>query len=66
MEENQPASDKNREWPQAVKDLAGAWPDFPDLVEIRGESGAALSAFAGSIDSVSAQEMKQAIEQECE
>lgn len=24
-----------KEWPQAVLDLAGAWPDFPTLDEIR-------------------------------
>ena len=23
------------EWPPEVRQLAGAWPDFPDLVEIR-------------------------------
>lgn len=24
-----------KEWPQAVLDLAGAWPDFPTIEEIR-------------------------------
>jgi hypothetical protein len=32
----------------------------------KGESGAALTRFAGSIDAVSAREMTQAIEAECE
>ena len=26
------------EWPEEVKDLAGAWPDFPGLKEIRRSS----------------------------
>lgn len=33
---------------------------------LRGESGAALTRFAGSLDATSAREMTQAIEQECE
>jgi hypothetical protein len=32
----------------------------------RGESGAALARFAGSLDSTSAVEMSRAIEEECE
>ena len=32
----------------------------------KGEPGFALHAFAGSLDSVSAEEMMQAIEEECE
>ena len=27
------------EWPREVLDLAGAWPDFPDLNEIRAQYG---------------------------
>jgi hypothetical protein len=26
------------EWPEEVKSLAGAWPDFPDLEELRAAS----------------------------
>lgn len=26
-------------WPQSVKQLAGSWPDFPTLEEIRAETG---------------------------
>lgn len=33
---------------------------------VKGESGAALAPFAGSLDDVSAHEMAQAIEEECE
>jgi acetolactate synthase small subunit len=33
---------------------------------LKGESGAALARFAGSLDDVSAHEMTQAIEEECE
>ncbi|MGH8279649.1 MAG: CopG family transcriptional regulator [Gammaproteobacteria bacterium] len=25
------------EWPPAVRDAAGAWPDFPDVEELRAE-----------------------------
>lgn len=32
----------------------------------KGENGAALAQFAGSLDDVSAREMTQAIEEECE
>jgi hypothetical protein len=28
-----------REWPAAVRELAGAWPDFPEAAELRRESG---------------------------
>jgi hypothetical protein len=28
-----------REWPAEVRELAGAWPDFPEADEIRRESG---------------------------
>jgi hypothetical protein len=27
------------EWPAAVRELAGAWPDFPEATEIRRDSG---------------------------
>jgi hypothetical protein len=27
------------DWPAEVRGLAGAWPDFPDLQEIRRETG---------------------------
>lgn len=27
------------DWPEAVKNLAGAWPDFPSLKEIRSDPG---------------------------
>lgn len=27
------------EWPESVKRLAGAWPDFPTAEEIRGDDG---------------------------
>ena len=27
------------DWPPEVRQLAGAWPDFPDLAEIRQASG---------------------------
>lgn len=27
------------DWPEEVRRLAGAWPDFPDLAEIRRSSG---------------------------
>jgi hypothetical protein len=27
------------EWPQEVKDLAGAWKDFPETAEIRSAAG---------------------------
>jgi hypothetical protein len=27
------------EWPDSVKELAGAWPDFPPLEEIRAGNG---------------------------
>lgn len=27
------------EWPDEVRNLAGAWPDFPDLAEIRSPTG---------------------------
>lgn len=30
----------NREWPDSVRALAGAWPDFPNPEEIRESSGA--------------------------
>jgi hypothetical protein len=26
-------------WPQSVKDLAGAWPDFPELGKLREKPG---------------------------
>lgn len=28
-----------KEWPESVRKLAGAWPDLPDLAEIRGGHG---------------------------
>jgi len=30
------------EWPPAVREAAGSWDDFPELVEIRGEAQADL------------------------
>ena len=27
------------EWPQSILDLSGAWSDFPNIVDIRGEIG---------------------------
>ena len=30
----------NTEWPESVRALAGAWPDFPTLEEIRKHQGA--------------------------
>jgi hypothetical protein len=29
----------SKEWPDSVRALAGAWPDFPTLEEIRGQQG---------------------------
>jgi hypothetical protein len=31
-----------REWPASVRDLAGAWPDFPSAEEIRKRNAADL------------------------
>ena len=28
-----------RQWPDAVRELAGAWADFPEAEELRGSSG---------------------------
>jgi hypothetical protein len=46
---------------QVLRFVASLSPSEP-----KGESGAALRRFAGSIDHASAREMTQAIEQECE
>ena len=31
------------DWPQFVRDLAGAWPDFPTAEEIRSQTGSDLT-----------------------
>lgn len=33
------AAELANEWPPEVAALAGAWPDFPDVSEIRADSG---------------------------
>ena len=32
-------SDRTERWPQAVRELAGAWPDLPDADALRRELG---------------------------
>jgi hypothetical protein len=32
-----------RDWPAAARELAGAWPDFPDLSDLRAAAGKDLT-----------------------